>query len=475
MTPLPATPQPSRRAFFSSAGKFTAATALTGLSSVAVNAATTTPTAPRAVSSPLSAPAERHYALTRVRLEDGFEYDAGKVIATRTALYTLEIRDGKIVRILPQGTPLAGALPRYDAQGLLLLPALRDMHTHLDKTFYGEPWQAPRRGKTIVDMIAIEEALIPRLLPGSQARAEKMIALMHSKGTTVARSHCNIDPVSGLKSLEHLQRALARHRDSLACEIVAFPQHGLLRSGIEPLMREAVQMGVQYIGGLDPTNVDTHMEKSLDTTFRLALDTGAGIDFHLHEAAPTGLAAVNYILRQVEENPQLRGKVTLSHAFVLASLGDGQVAELAARMAAQNISLASTLPLGKGVMPLPLLAEKGVFVMTGTDSLTDHWLPFGNGDMLEKANLYAQLYRKLDEFQLSRSLAIATGNVLPLNAQGQRAWPLQGDSASGVLVTASCSAEAVARLPARTAVLHNGRVVYGGLQKDTAAKTGAAG
>ncbi|MEO6320677.1 MAG: amidohydrolase family protein [Polaromonas sp.] len=475
MTFFQTTPPPSRRAFFSTAGKLTAAGALTGLGSVAGSAAAATPAACPPASAALAAPGGAPYLLTRVRLEDGFEYDGGKVIDTRTALYTLEIRDGKIARILPQGTPLAGALPRYDAQGMLLLPALRDMHTHLDKTFYGEPWQAPRRGKTIVDMIEIEKKLIPKLLPGSQARAEKVIALMHSKGTTIARSHCNIDPVSGLKSLEHLQLALARHRDSLSCEIVAFPQHGLLRASIEPLMREAVQMGVQYIGGLDPTNVDTSMEKSLDTTFRIALDTGAGIDFHLHEAAPAGLAAVNYIIRQVEENPQLRGKVTISHAFVLATLDDGLVDELAGRMAAQKMSIASTLPLGKGVMPLPQLAEKGVFVMTGTDSITDHWLPFGTGDMLEKANLYAQLYRKLDEFQLSRSLAIATGNVLPLNAQGQRAWPLPGDSASGVLVAASCSAEAVARLPARAAVFHDGRIVYGGLKKEVAAKTGAAG
>ena len=101
-------------------------------------------------------------------------------------------------------------------------------------------------------------------------------------------------------------------------------------------------------------------------------------------------------------------------------------------------------------MPLPLLAEKGVFVMTGTDSITDQWLPFGNCDMLEKANPYAQLYRNLDEFQLLRSLAIATGNVLPLNAQGQRAWPLPGDNASGVLVAAR-------------------RVVHGGFGKDAGA------
>ncbi|MEO7161160.1 MAG: hypothetical protein ABIX00_11790, partial [Polaromonas sp.] len=193
--PLHDSSQPGRRAFFATAAKLTAASV--GLGSAMAATAATPATCPPGADA-LSQPSGGHYALTRVRLEDGFEYDGGKVIDTRTALYTLEIRDGKIARILPQGTPLAGALPRYDAQGMLLLPALRDMHTHLDKTFYGEPWQAPRRGKTIVDMIEIEKKLIPRLLPGSQARAEKLIALMHSKGTTIARSHCNIDPVSGL-------------------------------------------------------------------------------------------------------------------------------------------------------------------------------------------------------------------------------------------------------------------------------------
>lgn len=30
--------------------------------------------------------------------------------------------------------------------------------------------------------------------------------------------------------------------------------------------------------------------------------------------------------------------------------------------------------------------------MTGTDSVYDHWSPFGRADMLEKPNLYAHLY-----------------------------------------------------------------------------------
>ena len=147
-------------------------------------------------------------------------------------------------------------------------------------------------------MIARGQVLIPRLLPHSQARAEGLIALLHAKGTTRARSHCNIDPVSGLKSLEHLQAALARH-PAFSCEIVAFPQHGLLHSQVDGLMREAMQNGVEYVGGLDPTNVDGAMEKSLDAMFQIALDYQRGVDIHLHETSPAGVTAIQYMIDTV--------------------------------------------------------------------------------------------------------------------------------------------------------------------------------
>ena len=98
--------------------------------------------------------------------------------------------------------------------------------------------------------------------------------------------------------------------------------------------------------------------------------------------------------------------------------------------------------------------------MTGTDSVIDHWSPFGNGDMLEKANLYAQLYRGSDEFRLSRAMAIATGGVLPLD-DAAIGLAKAGDDAAFTLVGASCSAEAVARIPERSATFHRGRMVYG--------------
>ena len=99
--------------------------------------------------------------------------------------------------------------------------------------------------------------------------------------------------------------------------------------------------------------------------------------------------------------------------------------------------------------------------MTGTDSVIDHWSPYGLGDMLEKANLYAQLYIRPNEQSLSRALFLATGNVLPLNEKGERVWPKAQDDASFVLVDASCSAEAVARISPRTATFHKGQLVWG--------------
>ena len=450
----------SRRQFLSQGGMAITAAAILGAAPAL--AATDDARRPRTAPGRVK-PGASHYYLDNVRLESGFEYADGAVVATRTELQCLEIKDGAVAALRDKGQYPDPALPRCDAGGALMLPAMRDMHIHLDKTFYGGPWRSLNRpaGTTIQDMIRLEQQLLPTLQPYTRERAGKLIDLLQSKGTAVARSHCNIEPVSGLKNLEVLQEVLAERRDGFRCDIVAFPQHGLLLSKSEPLMREAMRAGAHFVGGLDPTSVDGNMEKSLDTMFQIALDHDKGVDIHLHETGPSGAAAVEYMVKTVENTPQLKGRLTISHAFALATMEEQQVREVAARMAAQRVTIASTVPIGTLHMPLRLLQESGVFVMTGTDSVIDHWSPFGLGDMLEKANLFAQLYARPGELSLSRSLAIATGNVLPLSDRGERLWPKAGDEASFVLVDASCSAEAVARISPRTATFHRGNLSWG--------------
>ena len=249
----------SRREFISQSGKMVTACALFGATgSVAYAADSAKPTCETGKPMTITA---KHYYLDNVLLEAGFNFDGSVATSTRTELKTLEIKDGKIVALRDNGSHADATLPHYDAGKKLMLPAMRDMHIHLDKTFYGGPWRSLNRpaGTTIQDMIRLEQKLLPELQPYTQERAEKLIDLIQSKGSTLARSHCNIEPTSGLKNLENLQAVLARRKPGFDCEIVAFPQHGLLLSNSEKLMREAMQAGAHYVGGLDPTNVDGAM------------------------------------------------------------------------------------------------------------------------------------------------------------------------------------------------------------------------
>ncbi|MDP9960347.1 amidohydrolase [Chryseobacterium lathyri] len=396
-------------------------------------------------------------SLKNVRLETGFEYEEGEVISTTTGLFYIEIENGKIKNITPN-QPNAKAV---DAKGMLMLPAFKDMHIHLDKTFYGDKWQAVRkRTGGVKGMIALEQKMLPEMLKNSTFKAEKIIELLQSKGTSFARSHVNIEPTSKLDSLKNLQKALEHKKKSFGAELVAFPQHGVFYTDSVPYLKEAAQMDIDFIGGVDPFTIDGTIEKTIDFTVQLALDHKKGIDIHLHETGESGLNTVEYLIKKINENPSLKGKTYLSHCFILAKLDKVKQEEAAEKLAEAQIGIVSTIPFGSLVMPIPALYKHNVTVLTGNDSIVDHWNTFGTGSVLQKANLMAQLYGYSTEFLLSRSLKLATANILPLDDKGVQQWPKTGDHADFVLMDASCSAEAVSRISDVKSLIHKGNVVY---------------
>ncbi|MCL1690696.1 deaminase [Elizabethkingia anophelis] len=399
----------------------------------------------------------KNIMLKNVRLETGFEYEGNEVVATKTGLFCVEIANGKI-KAVTSNNPSAKAI---DAKGLLMLPAFKDMHIHLDKTFYGGPWQAVRKRQGgVKGMIALEQQILPEMLKTSTHHAEKLIELLQSCGTSYARSHVNIEPTSKLESLKNLQKALDNKKATFGAELVAFPQHGVYYTDSAPWMKEAAQTDIDYIGGVDPYNVDGQIEKTMDFTVQLALDHNKGIDIHLHETGESGLKTVEYLINKVNENPVLKGKTFLSHCFVLAKLEKPKQEEIAEKLANAKIGIMSTIPFGGLIMPIPTLYKYGVNIGTGNDSIIDHWNTWGSGSVLQKANLMAQLYGYSTEFLLSRSLKLATYNILPLDDKGTQQWPKSGDPADVVLIDASCSAEAVSRISPVKSLIHQGNVVF---------------
>lgn len=396
-------------------------------------------------------------SLKNVRLETGFQYEEGEVVATKTDLFYIEIENGKIIKI-SANQPNAKAI---DAKGFLMLPAFKDMHIHLDKTFYGDKWQAVRkRTGGVKGMIALEQKMLPEMLKNSTFKAEKMIELLQSKGTSFARSHVNIEPTSKLQSLKNLQKALENKKKTFGAELVAFPQHGVFYTDSAPYLKEAAAMDIDFIGGVDPFTIDGAVEKTIDFTVQLALDHKKGIDIHLHESGDSGLKTVEYLIDKVNENPALKGKTYLSHCFVLGKLEKAKQEEVAEKLGNAKIGIVSTIPFGSLIMPIPTLYKHNVEVLTGNDSIVDHWNTFGTGSVLQKANLMAQLYGQSTEFLLSRSLKLATGNVLPLDDKGTQQWPKVGDQADLVFLHASCSAEAVSRISNVESLIHQGNIVF---------------
>ncbi|QEL87096.1 amidohydrolase family protein [Bacillus mycoides] len=403
------------------------------------------------------------YWLTNVKLETGYTYEEAKISQTETEICSLLIEDGRIKRIISGIAQEEGTLT-FDANRLLVLPAFEEMHIHIDKTYYSGPWKACMPAENIFTRFNEEKTILPKQLATAQDRAENMLELLLRNGATNIRTHCNVDPVIGLRNLEATLAALGTYKDRLSGRIVAFPQHGLLRSNSMQLVKDAMRMGAQLVGGVDPATVDNDIEKSLHTIMDIAVEFNADVDIHLHDANNLGTFTMKRLASLTEE-AGWQGRVTISHALGLGGVTDKEAEEVAERLAALKIDITSTVPIGKQVIPIPLLDRKGVKVSLGNDSITDHWSPFGTGNMLQKANRLAERFGWSDERSLGKALRFITGGKETLNNEGKRVWPNVGDEASFVLTNATCAAEAVARQTEKRVVMYKGNVVIGDLNQ----------
>ncbi|MGG4194820.1 amidohydrolase [Paenibacillus jamilae] len=400
------------------------------------------------------------YWLTNVLLETGFQEDNGEITGTETECYHLLIEDGKVAKIVPVVEPVQDELPKKDAKRRLVLPSFIEKHCHLDKTLLGDRWRAVTPASHIFERFDIEKQVLPSLKSTTQERAEQLLDIYVKSGVTHVRTHVDVYPEVGLENLEQVKRALQTFEGKLSYEIVAFPQHGLLRSKSKQLVREALRQGASLVGGVDPATVDGDLEASLQEMVELAVERNAGIDLHLHDADHLGVFTIKR-LAELTKEAGLQGKVAVSHAFGLGDIPQAQAEVMGELLADAGISIITSVPINRKFPPVGLLHRKGVTVAVGCDNIFDVWSPFGDGDILKRAGRLAEMYGWSDERALARTLQFITDGKTPLNDNGERVWPKVGDDANMVLVEASCSAEAIARSSKRVATMFRGNIVSG--------------
>lgn len=398
--------------------------------------------------------------LTNARLETGYQVTNNSITGTKTEAFHLKICDGRIAKIISANESLPEHLPKKDVNHLLMLPSFVEQHCHLDKTLLGDQWHSATPAPTIFDRLKLEKETRQTLDTTIQERAEKLLNRYLMYGVTHVRTHVDIYPEIGLKHFEEVQKILQAFAGKLTSEIVAFPQHGLLRSGVQHLVREALKQGAQFVGGVDPATVDGDIEASLQAMVELAVEGNAGIDLHLHDPDHLGIFTMKR-LAELTKEAGLQGKVAISHAFGLGEISPSEAMEVAEQLAEAGITIITSVPINRRVPPVDLLHSKDVPVAVGCDNIFDVWSPFGNGDILERAGRLAEIFTWIDEPALAQTLSYITDGKTPLNLEGKQIWPCLGDDANMVFVDASCSAEAVARRSQRAATMIKGEIVSG--------------
>lgn len=379
-----------------------------------------------------------------IRIEKNYLYTDGWTSGTATEAVAILVDNKKFQKIVPMADWQDSTDETViDGQNNLLLPGIIEKHCHLDKTKLGTPWRPVSPAKSIVERFENEIPELDALDLSIEDRAQKLIDLEQTHGVVAFRSHIDVEPATGLRHFDAIKNKIIK--DDLKAELVAFPQHGLLRSNSVSLVEEALANGASYIGGVDPYTIDGDYKKSLATTFGLAKKYHAGVDIHIHNRDEAGRKTFLEIVRLTREL-NLQGHVYISHAFGLNDFDFEERQKLFKEMAELKIHIVSSIPVDPNTIPpLDELQAAGVQVHIGCDNVDDAWSSLGDGSIPEKLARYLEMYQVSTQEDLSQALGLITDGITPLDKNGEQVWPKVNDDASFILTPASCSAEFVAR------------------------------
>ena len=370
----------------------------------------------------------------------------------RGARHAIAVDKGRISALLPE-TERPEAREVIDLGGALVVPGFVEGHIHLDTSFYGDAWKPHKPctgGFDVHERVTFQAQM--------DVRARNQLDLCIGHGTTRMRSHVMVDGSVGLNSLETILRVRDDYRDLIEIQLVAFPQSGILKSpGTPDLLDEAIRLGADLVGGLDPASFDRDVEKHLDVVFGVAQKHGVDVDIHLHDPGMLGLFELEQIAARTRVLG-MQGHVAVSHAYALGDLPADAMKRIADVLATSGVAIMTNAPGARPFPPVALLRAAGVTVFSGNDNIRDSWWPYGDGDLLNRAMMVG--YRS--GFYVDDELRIAFDLVTDAGAQALRLaeYGLNvGARADFVTLDAAHVPEAVVAVPKGRSVYKDGRLV----------------
>ncbi len=311
--------------------------------------------------------------------------DIGISSGTITAIQSGLTTDGEVV----------------DVGGRLVSPGFVETHIHLDKSCILDRLSSQRGGlnEAIGEVARLKSEFTPEDV---YQRAKRTLEKCVVNGTTRMRTHLEVDPVIGLRSLEGILPLVDEFRWAIDIEICIFPQEGLLNNpGTDELMVEALRRGGRVVGAAPYTDSDP--KGQIDRVFEIAKEFDIDIDMHLDFGPDAESLDLDYVCDLTERNGY-GGRVAIGHVTKLSALPPERLQQKAQRLASAGVSV-TVLPatdlflmgrhqqhsVMRGVAPAHLLLGQGVNCSLATNNVLNPFTPFGDCSMVRMANLYANI------------------------------------------------------------------------------------
>ena len=295
--------------------------------------------------------------------------------------------------------PLTPAEETLADDGYILLPAFAEPHAHLDKAFLAERVDNPT-GDLLGAIQAMEAARGSITLADTIERAERAARLLAANGCTAIRSHVDLTLAGGLTSVEALIDVRHRLRGLVEIQVAAlcaWPSIGPQGADQRALLREAIAMGIDVVGGCP--HLESDPAAANDGLLTLAAEGGLPVDLHTDETLNPSMLALEDLAERVVATG-FAHRVAASHCVSLILQSELRQREVADKVAAAGISVIALphtnlfllgrehqVAMPRGVTAVRALRTAGVNIAAGADNLQDPFNPVGRADPLETAGL----------------------------------------------------------------------------------------
>jgi len=375
------------------------------------------------------------------------------------------ILDGQIADIAPSLTTDARAI---DADGGRLIRGFADSHLHLDKACLLD--RAANPSGTLQGAIeAVSRAKKDFTAEDVYARGARVLEKAICQGTTLIRTHVEIDPVVGLAGFEAVRKLKADYAHALELQICVFPQEGLQNNpGTAELLCRALDAGADLLGGCPYTDSDPNGQ--IAHLFQMARHYDVDLDFHLDFDLDTSWRHLDEVARQTIAHA-MQGRVAIGHVTKLSMLPPPQLEETIALMRDAGIAL-TVLPatdlfmtgrdhdysIPRGVAPAHKFHAAGLCCTVATNNVLNPFTPYGDCSLPRMANLFANIAQIGDMAGLTTVFEMIS--AAPHRLLGRNSGIAIGDAADLVLLPCASGAAAVAEICRPVWGMKSGRMTF---------------